>query len=107
MIKGIWRFIVDVFGIISCIFTVLSCCFAYNAVKEIINLKIEISPVVEKFQRDSVFVEKILPDKAADIDENVLTRGEEFQIESEKDKFKKRMKEALKEYKDKKHANAL
>lgn len=60
-IKGIWSFFVGVSNIISCIAAIASCYIAYTAASEIFHLNVEISPIVEKLQKDSVIIEKTTP----------------------------------------------
>lgn len=59
-VKGTWNFLVGIANIISCVVAVVSCYIAYTAVVEIINLNIEIAPVVERFKKDSIIIEKTI-----------------------------------------------
>ena len=60
--KDIWHFLVESSNIISCVAAVLSCYIAYTAVSEIITLNIELSPIIERIQKDSIiFIEKPIP----------------------------------------------
>lgn len=56
MIKRIWRFLVGISTIISCCIAILTCYITYTAAKEIINLNVEVSPIIEKIQKDSIVV---------------------------------------------------
>ncbi len=69
VIKGTGNFLVAFFNIISCIAAVFSCIAAYTVVSEIISLKIEITPVVEKFQKDSIIIIRV-PVQEPTIDDN-------------------------------------
>lgn len=58
VIKGIWNFFVGISNIVSCFVAILSCYIAYTAVSEIFQLNVEISPIIEKLQRDSIVIER-------------------------------------------------
>lgn len=61
-LKDTWNFFVGLSSIISCIVSILSCYIAFITVSEIISLNIEINPIVEKLQKDSiVIIEKHIP----------------------------------------------
>jgi len=49
-------FFVDLSNIICCIVSNASCYIAYTIVAEIISLNIDIAPVVEKLQKDSIVI---------------------------------------------------
>jgi len=55
-INEIWHFIVGLSNIISCIVSIASCYIAYTIVTQIISLNIDIAPVVEKLQKDSIII---------------------------------------------------
>lgn len=61
-IRRTWNILVGISNIVSCLASVLSCYIAYHAVLEIINLNVEISPITEKIQKDSiVIIERAVP----------------------------------------------
>ncbi len=72
-IKIIWRFIVDISNVISCVFTIVSCYITYTAVSEIISLNIELTPIVKEFRRDSVIIEK-----------NIITEQPSIELDKQK-----------------------
>lgn len=61
-VRKTWNFLVGISNIVSCLVSVLSCYIAYHAVLEIISLNVEISPITEKIQKDSiVIIERPIP----------------------------------------------
>lgn len=50
---------VGISNIVCCIASIISCIIAYTAVEQIVSLNVEFQPIVEKFQKDSVIIEKI------------------------------------------------
>ena len=82
--KDIWHFLVESSNIISCVAAVLSCYIAYTAVSEIISLNIELSPMIERIQKDSIiFIERPTP---LEVRENI-TNEQNPASEEESSKF--------------------
>lgn len=55
-LKNAWHYTVGFSNIISCIISIISCYIAYTAVMEIYYLNIEVAPIIEKFNTDSIIV---------------------------------------------------
>lgn len=106
-VKMLWHVIVDIFCIVGAVATVLSCIFAFSAVKEIINLNVRILPMVEKLQQDTIIVEKIVfrESERGVVREKLgeeISDEDQVKVEFDKERFKEKMKEALEEYKSNK-----
>lgn len=72
IIKRIWSFFVGISNIISCGIAILTCYITYTAAKEIINLNIEIAPITEKIQKDSIVVIRESPTPKPDQDSHFI-----------------------------------